>query len=777
MSAETILVELADATRERYLRYAVSVITSRALPDVRDGLKPVQRRILYAMGQDLRLRPEGRSMKSAGVVGRVMGDYHPHGNQAIYDAMVRMAQPFVLRYPLVHGEGNFGAITGDGAAAERYTEAKLLPLGMSFLETIEEETVELRPTYDDRNQEPVVLPATAPFLLLNGASGIAVGLATNIPPHNLKETLKACVALIDKPDTSVAQLFRSFRGPDFPTGGQILATRDELREIYEKGQGSIQVRGTYRIEEGSKERARQRVIPVYAVIESIPYGTTTAAIAARIGELIDKKKLPGVVDVSDQTSKEEARKGLVRVVLELEREADPTTIMAAVYRLTPLQLAYGINLTCLVPGPDGGVPFPRRHASLTELLRAWLDFRFQTYTRALEYRKRKLDERIHILEGYLKVLENIDKAVKVVREAKDRADARDKLMKRFALDEPQASAVLELQLYRLAQLELGKLQDELQEKQKESRRLAKLLSKDELRWADIRAELEALAEQHGDKRRTEIVGADEEHAFDPLDLIKREDTHVIISREGRIKRVRQLGELDKLRVREGDALLSIVQGSTVACVCFLTNKGACYTLRVNDVPATAGFGEPIQAFFNFADGERIIGSFSTDPRLLIDRGAGLVVGVSSGHVVRVPLEPYLEPSTKAGRKFAALRKGEEAVGADVPEPDHQHVLLATSRGNALRAPLAEVPVTQGVARGKQALKLDKKKQEVLIGLTTRPVLRVETTRGGEYRLDAKKLSLGELGGKPEEVMSRFGFKAAVPPDPVVYELPSQGEEG
>jgi DNA gyrase subunit A len=775
LAQDTVPIDLTVATRERYLRYAVSVITSRALPDVRDGLKPVQRRILFGMGQDLRLRPEARPMKSARVVGHVMGNYHPHGNQAIYDAMARMAQPWVLRYPLVDGLGNFGAITGDGAAAERYTEARLRALGFALLETIDEETVDERATYDERGNEPVVLPAPVPLLLLNGASGIAVGMATNIPPHNLRETLKACVTLIDRPDTTVAQLFRGFKGPDFPTGGEILSSREQIREIYETGHGSIKVRGTYQVEEGKKEKKRQRVLPLYVVIDGIPYGTTTAQITAKVGELIDKKKLPGVLDVFDQTTEKETRHGRVRVVLEVERDADATAIMAAVYRLTPLQTTFGVNLTCLMPGREGSVAFPRRHASLVELIRAWLDFRFHTYTRSLTYRKRKLDERIHLLEGYLAILNDVDRAVKLIRGAKDRADARAKLMKRYGLDELQANAVLEIQLYRLAQLEVKKLSDELKVKKKESRRLGKLLKSDKLRWAEIKKQLQAFAKEHGDKRRSKIVGEDQEHAFDPLDLIKREDTHVIVSREGRIKRVRQLADLEKVRVREGDEVFAVVQGSTLACAVFLTNLGVCYTLRMADAPSTAGFGEPIQAFFNFKDKERIIRCFSTDPRLLLDPEAGLVVGASNGNVVRVPLAAYLQPSTKSGRKYASLREGEIVVGVGVPEPEHDHVLLATSRGNALRIALDDVPVTAGVGRGKRSLKLDGKKNETLAAMSTHPKLRMETTRGGSYLLNARKIALAAIGSAPQEILERFGFRGPLAEEPVLFELEEEEE--
>ncbi|MBL4846411.1 MAG: DNA topoisomerase 4 subunit A [Planctomycetes bacterium] len=772
MAETTQTVELAAATKERFIRYAVSVITSRALPDIRDGLKPVHRRILYAMQHDLRLRPDGKHMKSAKVVGQVMGNYHPHGDSAIYEAMVRMAQDHSLRYPLVDGQGNFGAVTGDNAAAQRYTEAKLTPLGAALMETLDEDTVEVRPTYDEATTEPVSLPTPLPLLLLNGSSGIAVGMATNIPPHNMRETLKACVTLIDKPESTVAQLMRSIKGPDFPMGGELLATRDEILAVYERGHGSLKLRGTYHEEEGEKETARQRVVPRYLVIDSIPYGTNTQQITSKVGELIDNKKLPGVIDVSDQTTEETG----LRVVLEVDQEADAALIMAAVYRLTPLQTSFGVNLTALVPGQVGEVAQPKRHLNLKTILRVWLDSRLVTYTRALQFRKRKLDERIHILEGYLTVMSKLDDAIKIVRKAKDKADARVKLMKRFKLDELQANAVLEIQLYRLAQLEIQKLQDELKIKAKESKRLGRLLKSKKLRWAEIKKELQGYIKAYSkDKRRTRLVADDEEHTFDPNALIRREDTHVIVTKAGRIKRIRRVDDFEKVRVQKNDEIEFVVQGSTLACVLFLTSTGACYTLRINDVPSTTGFGEPIQAFFKFTDGERVIQVISSDPRLLMSPERGLVVASSGGNIARCSIESYLEPSTKAGRRYAKLSKGERVVGVEAPEEDVKTVILASIRGRALCVDLKEIPILAGLGRGRRALVLDKKKEDGLVGMTTRKNLVLETTRGGTTSLTRRTVPKGTLGSKGKEVMTRYYFRNAVLPTWELYELPEDEE--
>ncbi|RMG16288.1 MAG: DNA topoisomerase 4 subunit A, partial [Planctomycetota bacterium] len=731
--AETIeAIDLSEAARVRYLRYAMSVITSRALPDVRDGLKPVQRRILYAMEHDLHLRADRKPVKSAKVVGQVMSNYHPHGDAAIYDAMVRMAQPFSLRYPLVEGQGNFGAITGDAAAAFRYTEARLRPLGSELMTLLGEETVATRPNYDETTREPEVLPTPLPLLLLNGSTGIAVGMSTNVPPHNLAEVARATAALIDDPQCSVARLLRSIKGPDFPTGGELLATRAELRKIYETGGGTVKLQGTWKLETPQRT-ARQRVARRYLVITSVPYGVTTTQIVAKIRELVEGKKLPQVAQVSDQTDKDG-----VRIVLELktDTQVEPEVIMAAIYKKTPLRINYSINLTCLMPG-KGAFPVPRKHVPLGEILRAWLDFRFEVVTRSLEFRKRKLEERIHILEGLAKVLRAVDEAIKLVRGSKDKADARARLQKRFKLSDAQADAVLEIQLYRLARLEVKKIRDELAEKSRERDRIARLLKGTKPRWNLIKKELGELAKAYGkDARRTRIVSDDlVEEEFDATALIRDEDAHVVLTEQGRVKRQRSLESLDKVRVREGDAVRHVLRGSTREHVVFFSNYGTAYVIRINDLPATSGFGEPIQKYFNFKDGERIVAALSLDPRVLPPReGETLLVGVSSGHVLRVPLAPHREPSTRSGRRFVRCGAGHEVVSVEPTPARGKHVLLLTSKGRGLRLSLAEVPAVSGVGKGKKLLRLAK--GERLVVATTAQDVEVETARSSTRRVVA-----------------------------------------
>src|SRR5689334_6596190 len=402
-TAVPLETDLREAAEERYLSYALSVITSRALPDVRDGLKPVQRRILYAMYQNLRLTAGARPRKSAAVVGEVLGKYHPHGDQAAYEAMVRMAQPFALRYPLVHGEGNFGSLDGDGAAAMRYTEARLTPLAEEMLEDLGAGTVTLRANYDATLEEPTVLPTAIPQLLMNGSTGIAVGMATNIPPHNLREIVAALTAMIDEPDLDVKGLLKHVKGPDFPTGGEILNSKKELRQIYESGQGPIRLRGEYTIE--SLPRGKRQM-----VVTSIPYTVNKAELVEQIAQEIVARKLPQVVDVRDESTAD------VRIVLELKSDATPEAAMAYLYKHTPLQTNFNVNLTCLLPTGNPAVGQPAR-VTLRDLCRHFLDHRMVVVTRRLEHERKKLLDRLHILDALAKIYDDLDRAIKIIRKA------------------------------------------------------------------------------------------------------------------------------------------------------------------------------------------------------------------------------------------------------------------------------------------------------------------------------------------------------------------------
>ena len=596
-------VSLDAEAQRRYLNYAISVITSRALPDVRDGLKPVQRRILYAMYHDQRLTPDAKYRKCASVVGDVLGKYHPHGDASVYEALVRMAQDFSLRYPLVDGQGNFGSQDGDAAAAYRYTECKLRPVAMTLLQEIGQSTVDWRPTFDGVRFEPIVLPAQLPNLLINGAQGIAVGMATSIPPHNVGEVLDACLALIDDPTLDTRALLRYVKGPDFPTGGELLTSKQELAEIYETGGGSLRLRATYHIEEPTDRREGKRI-----VITSIPYSVVRASIMEKIGELFADKKLPMVQDCRDESTTD------VRMVLELKRGSEPPLLMAYLFKNTPLQSSVQVNLTCLVPTKNPEIGTPQK-LGLRECVRHFLDFRFEVVRRRLAHALAELNKRIHVLEGFAKVYDALDEILVMIRKSDGKADAKGKLVERFGLDEDQAEAILELKLYRLAKLEIQLIREELAQRQKDQRMLDSLLKSDEKRWELLRRELSELREKYGDKRRTRIGVLAEEPAFDPAAFIAQEDCMVVLTRDGWVKRVGHLKDISSTRVREGDEVMTVLGGSTKELVVLFSSRGSAYVCRALDIPASTGYGEPVQKLFKLDDGEVVVSALSLDPRV------------------------------------------------------------------------------------------------------------------------------------------------------------------
>src|SRR3989440_4490385 len=483
-------VALHEAAQTRYLNYALSVITSRALADVRDGLKPVQRRILYTMWQQ-NLTSDVKHRKCAKVVGDVMGSFHPHGDAALYETLVRMAQPFSLRYPLVDGSGNFGSLDGDSAAAMRYTECRLARLSDELLTEIDQTTVHFRPSYDGTKTEPVVLPARIPNLLVNGTTGIAVGMATNVPPHNLTEVCTALVKLLDNEEIGNAQLCRYIKGPDFPTGGQILNSQDELKQIYKTGSGGIRLRGTWDI--GPETRSTKTMY-----IDSIPYTVNKAQLVERIGEIVLQRKLPQLVDVKDLSTED------VRIAIEMKKDADEKMIMAYLFKHTALQINFAVNLTCLIPTENPEVGRPER-LDLKQILWHFLHFRLEVVTRRLEHELAALKKRIHILEGFETVFDALDEIIRMIRKSDGKADAAEKIMTRFRLDAEQTDAILELKIYRLAPLEILIIRNELDEKRKRARQIGTLLKDEDSRWKLVRSELEDINKKYGGKRRTVIA--------------------------------------------------------------------------------------------------------------------------------------------------------------------------------------------------------------------------------------------------------------------------------
>jgi len=750
-------VDLHEAAQTRYLNYALSVITSRALPDVRDGLKPVQRRILYTMWQQ-NLTADAKHRKCAKVVGDVMGNYHPHGDSALYETLVRMAQPFSLRYPLIDGSGNFGSLDGDSAAAMRYTECRLARISDELLTEIDQATVPFRPNYDGTRTEPVVLPSRIPNLLINGATGIAVGMATNIPPHNLNEICTALIKLLADADVSSVQLCRYVKGPDFPTGGQMLNSPAELKEIYKTGSGAIRLRATW--EEGPVTRSGKTIY-----ITSVPYTVNKATLVERIADVALSRKLPPLVDVKDLSTDD------VRISLELKKDADEKMVMAYLFKHTPLQTSFIVNLTCLIPTENPEVGRPER-LDLHSMLWHFLHFRLDVVTKRLEHELASIKKRVHILEGFEKVFDALDDILKIVRKSEGKADAAQQIIKRFGLDADQTDAILELKIYRLARLEILLIRKELEDRRRRVRQINTLLRDEESRWDIVRVEIEEVQKKYGDARRTSIASDEGEAEYSAEDFIVEEDNVVLVSRDGWVKRQKEVKDVAATRVREGDTVMAVLPGSTRASVAFFSNFGVAYTSRITDIPASTGYGEPIQRFFKLKDGERIVAALSLDPRvagnITADKEGDVpdvhAVAVSSdGYSMRFGLAPFVEPSTRAGRRFARAADGAEFVGVARVTGD-EILIAATREARAILTKVEEVNFLSGPGRGVILIKLTSDADRVLGFIAStgdRDLLTVETSRGAEQTISTGKYEVTGRGGKGRELLQRGQFTKIV----------------
>ena len=776
-------VPLDETTRQRYLNYALSVITSRALPDVRDGLKPVQRRILFSMFHNHRLTPDRPPIKSAKVVGSVIGEWHPHGDSAVYDAMARMAQPWSLRVPLVDGHGNFGSLDGDPPAAYRYTEARLTAGAIELLSELNKDTVDLQPNYDGKGEEPMVLPSRFPNLLVNGSTGIAVGMATNIPPHNLGEVVQAAIALINDRDCSLADLMKYVKGPDFPTGGEILNSRSELKEIYETGQGSVRLRGEYKIETGSPGKAD-------ILITSIPFAVDKSTIVEKVGELIAARKVPQLLDVRDESTTD------VRIALELNKDADPDVAMAYLFKNTPLQNNFSVNLTCLVPVPESSVTRPDC-LNLKRMLELFIDFRFETVKRRFTYDLRILERRIHILNGFKTIFDALDQVLKIIRQSDGKADSAQKLQQRFDLDAAQTDAILEIPIYKLSRTEIKKMLDELTDKRRQAKELKTLLASKSRLWGVVKQELEEVAKTYPDKRRSKVGRRQtEEVEFDPEAYMVKEDAVITVSTDGWIRRVGVIKDIAKARLREGDSLMAVLGGSTVENLVFFSNYGSAYTLRIGDIPAArSGYGDPAQKLFKFKDGERVVGAISLDSRMLksapsitkkssgpvlplFDRQPneevvpiGQGIGVSSaGMGVRFELSAFQEPSTRLGRKYMKVKEGEEVTGIGFldQQSDSSLIAVASVRGRVLLCQAEEVAVLSGPGRGVTVLKVEENDRvlgfRLLKEKTDQLILLKED--GGKLAVSSKKYQVVSRGGKGHAMFKR-GLLNGVEPNEVM----------
>jgi DNA gyrase subunit A len=764
---------LHEIAQTRYLNYALSVITSRALPDVRDGMKPVHRRIIYTMWQN-GLRADVKHRKCATVVGDVMGRYHPHGDSSIYEALVRMAQPFVMRATLVDGSGNFGSMDGDPAAAMRYTECRLTPIAAQTIQEIGQGTVHFRPNYDGTREEPVVLPSRIPNLLVNGSTGIAVGMATSIPPHNLGEVCAALLKLIEDPDIKEYQLVANdaVRGPDFPTGGQVLNTRDELREIYKTGQGAIKMRATWEL--GPATRSVQSIY-----VTSVPYGVNKAELVAAIAEIVISRKMPLLLDVKDISTDD------VRIELQLKKDAEIDKVMAFLFKHSLLQTNFNVNLTCLIPTDDPALCRPDR-LGLKAILWHFLHFRLEVVTKRLTHELEQLRKRIHTLEGFAFAFDILDDLIKIIRGSDGKADAAARILKKYGvdphgsrkpkddgLDPDQVDDILELKLYRLARLEINLIAEELAERNKRAREIKRLLDEEQAtgRWALVKQEIEELAKTYGkepkNKRRTIMESAENEVEYSAEDFIVAEDNHVLVTADGWVKRQKEINP-ETTRLREGDRILSLVAGSTRATIAFFSSFGTAYSARIIDIPATTGYGEPIQKLFKLKDGEKIIAAFSLDDRVVPTKATAgdenkpevapkmhLLAMTSDGYALRLGIDPYREVSTKSGRRFARPAEGFNAIFAGIITGE-EIIIAASQQRRAMVCKSEEINFLGGPGKGVMLIKLDKGDQ-LLAAITAtgeRDTLTVKTSMGGEQRLNTGRYEVTGRGGRGQEFVSR-----------------------
>jgi topoisomerase-4 subunit A len=583
---------LADALSERYLAYALSTITARSLPDVRDGLKPVHRRLLWAMRQ-LRLDPEAGFKKCARIVGDVMGKYHPHGDAAIYEAMVRLAQDFAARYPLVEGQGNFGNIDGDNAAAMRYTEARLTEVAQALLEGIEEDAVDFRATYDGEEREPIVLPAAFPHLLANGAAGIAVGMATSIPPHNAGELCAAALELVRNPDVGTDQLLRHIKGPDFPTGGILVESQEAMREAYETGRGGFRVRAKWEVEKG---KAGSWVI----IVTEIPYQVQKARLIEQIAQLLEEKKLPLLADLRDESTEQ------VRVVLEPKsRNVEPAVLMETLFRATPLESRFPLNMNVLDANRTPRV------MSLKEVLRAWLDHRHEVLQRRTNHRLGAIARRLEILDGYLIAYLNLDEVIRIIREEDE---PKPRLMERFGLNDTQAEAILNMRLRALRRLEEMEIRKEHKKLSAEQKKLQALMKSEAARWETIAEEIESMRTRFGDgalgARRTATGAVLPEVVVDEAAFVEREPITVILSEKGWIRAQKGHVSLDgELRFKEGDSLSIALHAETTDRLVLFATNGKAFTLKADAIPRGRGDGQPVRLLLDLTNEDAVVAMF------------------------------------------------------------------------------------------------------------------------------------------------------------------------
>lgn len=675
-----------DEMKDSYMRYSMSVIIARALPDVRDGLKPSQRRILYAMRQ-LNLGPNGKHRKCAKISGDTSGDYHPHGEMVIYPTLVRMAQKWVMRYNLVDGQGNFGSIDGDDAAAMRYTEARLTAASSELMEDLDKDTVEMVPNYDETKKEPTVFPAKFPNLLCNGSSGIAVGMATNIPPHNLNELIKATLLLLENPACSIEELMQVIPGPDFPTGGVICGYRG-IKEAYHTGRGKVILRGVIRVEEFEDNPDKQRL-----VVDEIPYNVNKSRLIEHIADLVNNKSITGISDLRDESDKDG-----MRIVFELKRGEIAEVIINQLYKFSDLQVTFGCNMLAL----DKGLP---RTMSIKQMISAWIEHRIEVVRRRTRFELNKAEARAHILEGYLKAIDHLDEVVKMIRASQNRDEARAQLMARFEFTERQANAILDLRLYQLTGLEREKITDEYHELLKKIDYYRAVLASEAMVKDIIRDELAEIQKAHKSERKTQIIAAESEVQME--DLIANENVIITISQDDYIKRM----PLDTFREqrrggqgitgmqlkREDDVIKGLYVASTHDYLLIFTNLGRCYWLKVWQIPETGrkSKGKPL---INLLEDLRPEEKIATVMRVSSFEGeAAILMATKRAVVKKTLLEEFSNPRRK-GIWALGIDEGDEVIAARLVKPGQQ-VMLFTREGMAVRFDESKVRPMGRTARG------------------------------------------------------------------------------
>ena len=732
LNEKIIPVDIEEEMKGSYIDYSMSVIVARALPDVRDGLKPVHRRVLYGM-QDLGLASSRTYKKSARIVGEVLGKYHPHGDSAVYDSMVRMVQDFSLRYPLVDGQGNFGSVDGDSPAAMRYTEARLSKIAEEMLKDLEKNTVTFTPNFDDTLKEPSVLPALFPNLLCNGASGIAVGMATNIPPHNLNEVIDGCLAFIKDVEVTNAQLMKHILAPDFPTGG-IIYGYEGVKEAYTTGRGRILVRARASIETGKGERQR-------IVVSELPYMVNKASLIEKIADLVGDKKLEDIADIRDESD----RDGL-RVVIELRRDANAEVVLNNLYKHTQMQTTFGIIMLSLVEGRP-------RILTLKEMIQKFVEHRNEVVVRRSKYELDEAEKRAHILEGYIIALDNIDAVIRLIKQSKDAEAAKLGLMKKFKLSEIQAKAILDMRLQKLTGLERKKVEDEYRETIKLIERLKAILKSKQLQMKIIEDELLEVKKKYGDERRTEIVYKAEEFSIE--DMIAEEDVVITISHQGFIKRFPVSGYRRQSRggkgvtgaaTKEDDFLEHMFVASTHNYILFFTNAGRCYWLKVFEIPEAGRMakGKPINALIGKGPDETI-NAFITVKEFDDQHYVFMVTHL--GLVKKVLLSEFSNPR-KSGITATTLRKNDALKDARLTD-GKQDIIIGTHEGISIRFHEDEVRPMGRSAAGVRGISLGKKDKVVgVVNLRRKGTTILVATEGGYgKRSEEDEYRVSHRGGK------------------------------